>query len=168
MFWNFQFFRNIKFKVHKSIQQHYLLFMFSPPKISRVVSEMKYICLHLLPVFYLIQPSSRQIICFDFRKQNSVLPIVFYVPDQIIANNLFANIFLLGQKRKGIGQRGLKCSSWELNCNEFVYLLFIIRKKSKYFSPLLGVNFTNLMTQSENAPFSFTNKITLNFTILLN
>ncbi len=51
--------------------------MFSPPKISWVVSEIKYICLHLLPVFYLIQPS---IICFDFRKQNSVLPIVFYVP----------------------------------------------------------------------------------------
>jgi hypothetical protein len=67
--------RYIKVKV-----EHYLLFMFSPPKISWVVSGIKYICLHLLPVFYLIQPSSKQIICFDFRKQNSVLPIVFYVP----------------------------------------------------------------------------------------
>jgi hypothetical protein len=49
--------------------------MFSPPKISWVVSGIKYICLYLLPVFYLIQPSSKQIICFDFQKQNSVLPI---------------------------------------------------------------------------------------------
>jgi hypothetical protein len=61
--------RYIKVKV-----EHYLLFMFSPLKISWVISEIKYICLHLLPVFYLIQPSSKQIICFDFRKQNSVLP----------------------------------------------------------------------------------------------
>ncbi len=35
--------------------------------------------MHLFTVFYLIQPSSKQIICFDFGKQNSVLPIVFYV-----------------------------------------------------------------------------------------
>ncbi len=54
--------------------------MFSPPKISWVVKGIKCICLHFLPVFYLIQPSSKQIICFDFGKQNSVLPIVFYVP----------------------------------------------------------------------------------------
>jgi hypothetical protein len=54
--------------------------MFSPPKISWVISGIKYIYLHLLPVFYLIEPSSKQIFCFDFRKQNSVLPIVFYVP----------------------------------------------------------------------------------------
>jgi hypothetical protein len=68
--------RYIKVKV-----EHYLLFMFSPPKISWVVSGIKYICLHLLPVFYPIQPSSKQIICFDFQKQNSVLPtLVFYVP----------------------------------------------------------------------------------------
>ncbi len=60
--------------------EHNLLFMFSPPKISKAVSGIKYICLHLLPVFCLIQPSSKQIICFDFQKQNSVLPIVFYVP----------------------------------------------------------------------------------------
>jgi hypothetical protein len=67
--------RYIKVKV-----EHYLLFMFSPPKISWVVSGIKYICLHLLPVFYLIQPSSKQFICFDFQKQNSMLPVVFYVP----------------------------------------------------------------------------------------
>ncbi len=67
--------RYIKVKV-----EHYLLFMFSPPKICWAVSGIKYICLHLIHVFYLIQPSSKQIICFDFRKQNSVLPIVFYVP----------------------------------------------------------------------------------------
>ncbi len=69
--------RYIKVKV-----EHYFLFMFNPPKISMVVSGIKYICFHLLPVFYLIQPSSKQIICFDFRQQNSVLPIVFYVPWQ--------------------------------------------------------------------------------------
>ncbi len=34
------------------------------------------ICLHLFTVFYLVQPSSKQIICFGFRKQNSVQPIV--------------------------------------------------------------------------------------------
>ncbi len=37
----------------------------------------KNICLHLLYVFYPTQPSSKQIFCFDFEKQNSVLPIVF-------------------------------------------------------------------------------------------
>ncbi len=53
--------------------------MYSPPKISWVISGIKYICLHLLSVLYLIQPSSKQIICFDFQK-NCVLPIVLYVP----------------------------------------------------------------------------------------
>ncbi len=67
--------RYIKVKV-----EHYLLYMFSPPKISWAVSGIIYICLHLFPVFYLIQPSSKQIICFDFWKQDSVLLIVFYVP----------------------------------------------------------------------------------------
>jgi hypothetical protein len=67
--------RYIKVKV-----EHYLLFMFSPPKISWVVLGIKYICLHLLPVFYLIQPSNKQLICFVLRKKNSVLPILFYVP----------------------------------------------------------------------------------------
>ncbi len=69
---------NTVFKVHKGKGR--TLFMFSPPKISWAVSGTKYICLHSIPVFYLIQPSGKQIICFDFRKQNSVLPIVFYVP----------------------------------------------------------------------------------------
>jgi hypothetical protein len=53
--------QGIKVKVEND-----LLFMFSPPKISWVVAGIKYICLHLLPIFYLIQPSSKQIICFDF------------------------------------------------------------------------------------------------------
>jgi hypothetical protein len=51
--------------------------MFSPPKISWVVFWNK---IDLLLVFYLIQPPSKQIICFDFQKQNSGLPMVFYVP----------------------------------------------------------------------------------------
>jgi hypothetical protein len=67
--------RYIKIKVER-----YLLFMFRTPKISWVVSGIKYIYLHLLLVLYLIQPSSKQIICFDFQKQNSVLLIVFYIP----------------------------------------------------------------------------------------
>jgi hypothetical protein len=60
-----------KIKVHKSKGITLLLFLFSPPKISWVVSGIKYICLHLIPVFYLIQPSSKQNICFDF--QNKIL-----------------------------------------------------------------------------------------------
>ena len=52
----------------------YLLFMFSPPKISWTVYGIKNICLHVLAVFYLTQPSRKQIICFDFEKQNSALP----------------------------------------------------------------------------------------------
>ncbi len=52
--------------------------------------------------------------------------------------------------------------------NEFVYILDFYR---------LGVNFTNLLAQSANAPvvilwrqapFSFTNKITPNFTFMHN
>jgi hypothetical protein len=66
--------------------------MFSPPKISLTVWGIKYICLHLFTVFYLIQPSSKQIICFDFRKQNSVLPIVVYVPCLTWDINLKRNI----------------------------------------------------------------------------
>jgi hypothetical protein len=68
---------------HKYIKvkvEHYLLFVFSPPKISKTVRGIKHICLDLFTVFYLIQPSSKQFICFDFGEQNSVLPIVFYVP----------------------------------------------------------------------------------------
>ncbi len=67
--------RYIKVKV-----EHYWLFMFSPPKISWAIRGIKYIFLQLLLVFYVIQSSIEQIICFDFGKQNSVLPIVFYVP----------------------------------------------------------------------------------------
>ncbi len=62
--------------------------MFSPPKISSTVWGIKYICLQLFTVFYLIQPSSKQIICFDFGKQNSMLPIVFYVPWFIVCLDL--------------------------------------------------------------------------------
>ncbi len=40
--------------------EHYLLFMISPPKISSAVLGIKYICLHLFMVFYLIQPSAPQ------------------------------------------------------------------------------------------------------------
>ncbi len=65
--------RYIKLKV-----EHYRLFMFSPPKISWVIWGIKYIYLLLFTVFFLIQPSSKQIICFGFGKQNSVLPIVFF------------------------------------------------------------------------------------------
>jgi hypothetical protein len=57
-----------------------MMFMFSPTKISWVVSGIKCICLNLLPVFYLIQPFSKQIICFELQKQNSALPLVFSVP----------------------------------------------------------------------------------------
>ncbi len=46
--------RYIKVKV-----EHYLLFMFSPPKISLTVWRIEYICLHLCTVSYLIQPSSK-------------------------------------------------------------------------------------------------------------
>ena len=35
---------------------------------------MKSICLHVLTVFYLTHPSSKQIICLDFKKQDSALP----------------------------------------------------------------------------------------------
>jgi hypothetical protein len=73
-----QFNNGIK-SANVSNNQSYLLFMFSLPKISWVVSGIKHICLHLLPVFYLIQPFSKQFICFDFQKQNSLLPIAFYV-----------------------------------------------------------------------------------------
>ena len=34
----------------------------------------KNICLHVLTVFYLTQPSDKHIICFDFEKQFSAIP----------------------------------------------------------------------------------------------
>ncbi len=63
--------KHLAIKVHISRGRTQFVFMFSPPKITWVISGIKYICLHLLPVFYIIQPSSKQIICFDFRKQNT-------------------------------------------------------------------------------------------------
>ncbi len=75
--------RYIKVKV-----EHNLLFMFGPPEISWVIWGIKSICLNFLPVFYLIYPSSKQIICFDFWKQKMVLPI-FYVPwEKSVKNEL--------------------------------------------------------------------------------
>ena len=41
------------------------------------VKKQKYISLHLLIVFYLTQLSNKQIICFDFEKQNRKLPVLF-------------------------------------------------------------------------------------------
>jgi hypothetical protein len=58
--------RHVQLKVNKNKGR--TLFMFSPPKISWVISGIKYICLRLLPVFYLIHATRKQIICFDFRK----------------------------------------------------------------------------------------------------
>ncbi len=61
--------------------EHYLLFSLKTVfkiKLGHLRNKIHF--LQLLPVFYLIQPSNKWIICFDFRKQNSVLPIVFYVP----------------------------------------------------------------------------------------
>ena len=46
---------------------HYLLFMFSPPKISLTVNGIS-IWIHVLIVYYLTQPSSKQNICIDFKK----------------------------------------------------------------------------------------------------
>ncbi len=82
--------RCIKVKV-----EHYLFFfIFSPPKISYTIWGIKYIWLHLFSVFYLIQPSSKQIPSFDFGKQNSVLPTVFYVDPSVSWAN-FCLLFLL-------------------------------------------------------------------------
>jgi len=56
--------------------EHFLLFMFSPPKIHNLdcVCGIKYICLFIRTVLCLTQPSNKQMICFDFEKQNSILP----------------------------------------------------------------------------------------------
>ena len=45
--------------------------MFSPPKLSLTIWGIKHIHLPLLSVFYQTQPSSTQIFCFDFEKQNN-------------------------------------------------------------------------------------------------
>jgi hypothetical protein len=49
--------------------EHNLLLMFALQKISLIIWEMKYICLHLRIVFYLIQPYNKQTICFDLEKK---------------------------------------------------------------------------------------------------
>ncbi len=91
--------------------EHYLLFTFSPPKISWAVSGIKDFCFHLHPVFYLIQPSSKQIICFDFRKKNSVLPIVFYIPCQHLSLSL-NNIISNSNKRVEVAQLEISFNSF--------------------------------------------------------
>ncbi len=70
--------------------------MVSPPKISWTVWGLKYICLHLFIVFYLIQPSNKQIICFDLGNHNNVLPIVLYVPCK---KQYWLDIWKKGEKR---------------------------------------------------------------------
>ncbi len=50
-----------------------LLFIFKPKKYARLFEGFKNICLHLLTVFYLTQPTNKQIICFDFEKPNSAI-----------------------------------------------------------------------------------------------
>ena len=52
--------------------------IFGPPKLSKTLWEIKYICWHWFTLFYLAKHSSKGIICFDFVKQNTTLPIVFY------------------------------------------------------------------------------------------
>ncbi len=71
----------LKARYIKVMVEHYLLFMYSPPNISWAVWGIKYIfySYFLFSILH-FQPFSKQIICFDIRKQNSVLPIVFYVP----------------------------------------------------------------------------------------
>ncbi len=65
--------RSIKVKV-----ELYLLFMFSPPKLS--LRTKVYLLTFAYCFFYLNQPFNRQLIWIDFEKHYSVLPIVFYVP----------------------------------------------------------------------------------------
>ena len=48
--------------------------MFSPPKISETVLRNKTYFLRLLSVFYVTQPSDKQMICYDYEKQDSALP----------------------------------------------------------------------------------------------
>jgi hypothetical protein len=118
--------RYIKVKV-----EHYLLFMFSPPKMSWVVSGIKYICLHLLPVFYLIQPSGTQIICFDFQKQNSVLPIVFYVPWEIqtyLLVRILRMVIIKTNKRVGISNNCGYVNTM-LQKSVFIKCILLILKK---------------------------------------
>ncbi len=75
-------------KAHKSKGKTLFVVWPSKNKLVRLRNKIQF--LQLLPVFYLIQLSSKQIICFDFRKQNSVLPMVFYVPWVILSERLSA------------------------------------------------------------------------------
>ena len=61
--------------------KHYLLLMFSPPKLSKTIWGIISFYLDLLTtMFYLTQPSNKQIICFDKKIcKNSALLIVFYI-----------------------------------------------------------------------------------------
>jgi hypothetical protein len=46
--------------------EHCLLFVFSPPRQFGKQKIFDYICLHLFTLFYLAQPSNKQIDCFYF------------------------------------------------------------------------------------------------------
>jgi len=43
-------------------------------------SNNKLDCLMTKIYVFLIEPSNKQIICFDFGKQNSALPVIFFIP----------------------------------------------------------------------------------------
>ena len=86
---------------------HYLLFMLSPPKISWTVLRIKSICLHVLIIFYLTQPSSKQIICFDFKKQDSALP--YNILYTLLISVLCLNEKLLPPTRKKSRIRVFNC-----------------------------------------------------------
>ncbi len=99
--------RYIKVKV-----EHYLLFKFSPPKISWVISGIKYICLHFFPVFYLMQPSSKQIVLISENK------IVCYLYYSMYLFKIVKLIFLLGTLIH-------IWLSYNFDCFQKVFLLFI-------------------------------------------
>ena len=71
--------------------KHYFIAYVWPSNYKLDHLRIKNIFLQLLKVFYQAQPTSKQIICFDFEKQNSVLPKVFYTPDmtKLRPSNLF-------------------------------------------------------------------------------
>ncbi len=92
--------------------------------------------MHLLTVFYLIQPSSKQIICFDFGKQNSVLPIALYIP--------WHNHSLKMSKCCNIGRYKMKILS-----QARIYEAMLILTKEKLFGcpRITGSKFTNLLSK---------------------
>ncbi len=91
----FLLFHFVELKVHKSKgRTQFVVYVYSSKnKLGRLRNKLHF--LQILPVFYLIQPSSKQIICFDFWKQNNVLPIVFYVPwlNSSIPESILPNFF---------------------------------------------------------------------------